>query len=479
MTKPRIGLLGHYLALYDRLVPSARPRIEGFYRATSEALEGRGLEVVQADICRLRPEFDAAVASFERRQVDAIVSLHLAYSPSLESADALAATRLPLIVLDTTPSPSYGPTTDPDELLYNHGIHGVQDLCNVLIRRGKRFHIEAGHGGDVLDRVAAWSRAARVAARLGSARVGVIGRPFEGMGDFAVPAHELAETLGIVGINGSFDRLRSLLPDEGDPAVNAEMARDCERFDASGVEPEAHRATTRACLAVRRWIEAEGLTDFTMNFDSFDAESGMPTVPFLEASKGMARGVGYAGEGDTMTAAFVGALASEWPETTFTEMFCPDWEGDAVYVSHMGELNPDLCAGRARLIVKPLPWIAVGTPVMAVGRFRPGTATFADLAPCRFTGEGLRSAGVSPATRQGHGAYRLLTARVEMLDVAGEDRHADSVRGWFRPPMPVADFLAAYSRDGGTHHAALVYGDVTADLARLARLQGWALTELS
>lgn len=460
MTKPRIGLLGHYLELYDRVAPAARPRIDEFYRATADALRRRGVEVVTADVCRLRHEFDAAVSLFEQAQSDAIVSLHLAYSPSLESADALSATRLPLIILDTTPSPSYGPATDPEELMYNHGIHGVQDLCNVLIRRGKRFQIEAGHGDDVLDRTARWAKAAQVAARLGRARVGIIGKPFEGMGDFAVSSDALKATLGVTVVAGPFDRLWLPLPADDDPAVNSEMAGDRARFDCTGLDEGAHRATTRACLAVRRWLDIEGLTDFTMNFDSFDEMCGMPTVPFLEASKGMARGVGYAGEGDTMTAAFVGALASAWSATTFTEMFCPDWEGEAVFVSHMGELNPDLCVGRPRLIEKPLPWIAVGAPALAVGRFRPGVATFADLAPAP------------------NGAYRLLTARVEMLDVAGDDRHADAIRGWFRPPMPVADFLAAYSRDGGTHHAALVYGDVTADLARLACLQGWALTEL-
>jgi L-arabinose isomerase len=455
---PAIGLLGHYLELYDRVAPSARPGIEGFYREVAAGLGARGIRVVEAGVCRVRSEFEAAVAAFEEAGVDAIVSLHLAYSPSLESADALAATRLPLVVLDTTPSPSYGPATDPDELMYNHGIHGVQDLCNVLLRRGKRFQIEAGHGCDALDRVAAWATAAAVASRLRRARVGVVGAPFAGMGDFAVPAATLRETLGIEVVPLPFERIRARLPEPGAPGVVAEMESDRIVFEADGLDPGAHRAATMVGLAVRRLLEEDGLSDLTVNFDSFDASCGLPTVPFLEASKGMARGVGYAGEGDAMTAAFVGALSSAWPETTFTEMFCPDWEGDAVFVSHMGELNPALCVGRARLVAKPMPWISVGTPVIAVGRFRPGMATFADLAPAP------------------NGEYRLLTARVEMLDVVGEDRHTEAIRGWFRPPVPVADFLAAYSRAGGTHHAALVYGDVTAGLARLSELQGWALT---
>jgi hypothetical protein len=36
-----------------------------------------------------------------------------------------------------------------------------------------------------------------------------------------------------------------------------------------------------------------------------------PVMPFLEFSKAMERGIGYAGEGDALTAVLVGALASE------------------------------------------------------------------------------------------------------------------------------------------------------------------------
>lgn len=463
MVRPAAGLLTHYLELYDRVAPSARARVEEFARIIAGELAARGIRVIEAGICRVRDEFVDAVGRFERGGADAIVSLHLAYSPSLESAEPLAATPLPLVVLDTTPASGYGPEQDPQELLFNHGIHGVQDLCNVLIRRGKRFEIEAGHwkDSDVLDRVAAWARAAAIGARLRGARVGRIGEPFAGMGDFAVPDSTLQATLGLQVVDCSFERLRGFMPLDDAPEVEEEMAADLRDFEAPALDPTLHRSTTLACLAVRRWMEAEELSAFTMNFERFDEKCGMPTVPFLEASKAMARGIGYAGEGDVMTAAFVGALAHAWPDTTFTEMFCPDWEGNSIFVSHMGEVNLGLVAGRPRLLAKPLPWVATGTPVLAVGCLRGGPATFADLAPAPDD------------------TYRLIVSRAEMLGASSHDRHTDAVRGWFRPPCAVSDFLAAYSRAGGTHHAALVYGDAVADLARLARTMGWAVTEVS
>ena len=53
----------------------------------------------------------------------------------------------------------------------------------------------------------------------------------------------------------------------------------------------------------------------------------------------MQRGVGYAGEGDAFTASLVGALLKNYKETSFVEIFCPDWKNDALFISHMGEMN--------------------------------------------------------------------------------------------------------------------------------------------
>ena len=72
-------------------------------------------------------------------------------------------------------------------IMYNHGIHGVQDMCNMLIRRGKDFIIEAGHIeiSSVLDRIARHIKGAKMANQMRNARVGRIGEAFVGMGDFA------------------------------------------------------------------------------------------------------------------------------------------------------------------------------------------------------------------------------------------------------------------------------------------------------
>ena len=457
MTKPKVGLLPLYIELYDNSWPELRTRVDGFYHQIGSALSDRGLEVSTVPVCRVKPEFESAIHQFESEQVDAIVTLHLAYSPSLESSAALAATPVPIVVLDTTPTYSYGPGQDPQELLYNHGIHGVQDMCNLLLRNKKPFVVVAGHWekSDVLDRVAAWASSARLAGAMRRARVGRFGPAFVGMGDFAVPPDKLRATLGIQTIEAAPALAGTLLAMLDDLAVETEMASDRQRFVVKDLDPEVHRRSTQAGLAIRLWLEKEQLTAFTINFLSVDKASGLPAMPFLEASKAMARGVGYAGEGDVLTAAFVGALASVYPETSFTEMFCPDWEGDKIFLSHMGEMNIKLTATTPSLVEKPFPFTDVGNPTVAVGCFLVGDAVLANLAP-------------GPDDD-----YSLIVAPIVMQEVTGADRMADSIHGWFKASLPVGEFLAEYSRAGGTHHSALVYGKVAEEIVRWGKLVRW------
>ncbi len=457
MTTARIGLLPLYLKLYDDQDTGVwRKRVDEFPRTIAAELTRRGLEVTLAPVCRVEKEFAAAVRKLEGEKVDALVTLHLAYSPSLESAAVLSRTRSPLIVLDTSPTYSFSPEQDPDEVMYNHGIHGVQDLCNLLLRKDKPFLIVAGHWqhSDVLDRVAALVGPARMAAAMGRGRVGTMGSPFKGMGDFYVPPAKIKSTIGATVLSMEPDALKKLLASVGPKEVEAEVAADAARFERDGVSPEAHARSVRLGLAIRRWAEKEKLSALTFNFLNMTKKAGYPTAPFLEMSKAMERGLGYAGEGDTLTALLVGALAAGYPDTSFSEMFCSDWEHNSVYLSHMGEVNPRLLDGRPRLREMDYHFSATDRPAFLVGRFRAGDIVLVNLAP----------------TASG---YRLILCPATMLGATGEDRLKNSIRGWFAPPLPVADFLAAYSRLGGTHHLAVSYAKDTKPFESFGALMGW------
>lgn len=454
MNKPSIGLLPFYIKLYDDLDFSWRKSLDEWVNNIATDLEKLGVSVKRSDICRIAPEFESAVKGFEKADVDAIVTVHLAYSPSLESIDAIAATKLPLIVMSTTPDFEHDL---PSKTMNNHGIHGVQDFCNLLLRRGKKFALEAGHWkeSDLLKKVAAHAAGARIASSFRNARVGLCGSPFEGMGDFSVPADKLKKDTGVTTVVIDMKRVAALLPSPDSPEVIAELKSNHSRFRIENLEEKTHIDSIRCGLAIRQLIEKEKLSAITICFLEITKTSGIPVMPFLELSEAIERGIGYGGEGDVLTAALTGALLSVFKESTFTEMFCPDWKNNVIFLSHMGEMNISLSAQKPLLTAMKWRFSDVGGETAAAyGCLKPGKAIFVNLAP-------------TPA------GYNLILCPIQMLEEKNSKEWEGRIRGWFKPNLPLDQFLTAYSKVGGTHHAALVYGDNLDALSSFGNMMGF------
>lgn len=462
MKEPLIGLLPLYLKLYDEVKPEVRACFAPFMDAIVDGIEARRVRVLRGDICRVKDETARTIQQFEQAQVDLIVTLHLAYSPSLESAGILAASQLPLLMLDTTMDAAFGQNVSPDRIMFNHGIHGVQDLASVLRRKGKSFEIVAGHVADpeVLDRAAGIARAALAAKCLRTTRAVRIGTAFEGMGDFAPPDAVLERVLGIDAEQINVEELEAEAVFVTEDAIEDEIAHDRTRYSVEASE-EVHRRAVRAGLALRKRLLDGEFSAFSMNFERFKSPDGpICTVPFLEASKAMARGLGYAGEGDVLTASLVGALNQAFGRTTFTEIFCPDWEGDALFLSHMGEINPEVAGDTPRLIEKDFPFTPALNPAVITCALQQGPAVLVNLAP-------------GPDD-----TFGLLVAPVEVLADTTVEAMKDAVRGWIRPELPVEMFLEEYSINGGTHHSALVLGDCAGEIAAFGAMAELDVTTL-
>ena len=444
----KIGLLPFYLALYDKCRPDMSESIRAFSGRIAGLLESQGFEVIQSPACRVRSEFAEAVKLFENSRCQAIATLQLAYSPSLEAIEALAGTDLPLVIVDTTPDFAF----EPSMTMANHGIHGVQDLCNMLLRYKKTFLIAAGHHEqpEFAARLTGKLRSAGMAYRMTHARVGKIGGDFEGMGDFRVP-------------DGTFNmQIVDYVP-QGPPTeaeIEAEMAEDKKAFQwDESVTEASYRRTLDASFRVRKWIEKEGLHAFTIAFPGINRGEGWETVPFLECSKAMARGIGYAGEGDILTAVATRALAEVFPETSFTEMFCPDWKKNLIYTSHMGEINPEICVEKPLLHERNYSFSDTGDPILATGCFKPGRAILTDLAP------------------GADNSFSLITAEVDYQCPGTANPKSNA--GWFAPAGGnIGAFLEEYSRNGGTHHLTCSYNASMELLRNWAELMNWNFIEI-
>ncbi len=455
----KIGYLPLYIKLYDD-IGSDRAPMEKFYADTARLFEEKGLEVVTCDFCRIKPEFEKAIAEFEAADVDAIVTWHAAYSPSLESIDALVGTSLPIIVFDSTPTLEFTPEGGDGPLMANHGIHGVMDMCSMLTRFGKPYALATGHidTSDVIDRICGFVRAAVAAKKLSGMKVGLFGGAFDGMGDFAVDPHELKSRFGISVENVA----EADIEEAGKSVTEAEIAEEIKLneklydFDDNIVEEE-YIPYIKSCLTLRKCVEKRGYTAFSANFLNVGK---LGTMPFMECCKAMERGIGYAGEGDALTAAFTGAYLSVNPETNFVEIFCPDWKSNNVFMSHMGETNYRVAATKPFISRTGSSYVKGTMPYAGYCRMKEGRGVYFNVS---------RDAD----------DYKLLIAEASMLPVKN-DNFTRTMRGWMQPEnsSSTAEFLKKLSVNGATHHSTFVYGATAEEIEFFGRLLSMKIVKI-
>lgn len=451
---PKAGILGLISELYEEPFPELKGDMAKFTRQIADRL--KPVEVIFPGVSVRASEVEGAVRQFENEGADLIIVILLTYAPSLVSAPALIRTALPVVIFDTAKAASLGPDMTGDDLLENHGIHGVQDLANVLGRAGRRFHLVAGHWEDdrALGELSAWCRAAAVVSHLHRLRIGLLGHPFPGMGDFAIDDTTLRTVIGPEILPLSIQELADLAQAVSGDRIKQSVAEDRKQFEvAPELDEELHATSARWGLALADLVERHGLGALAMSFLAFGEDRQAETVPFLGVSKLMAQGIGYAGEGDVCCATLVTALAEMFGEATFTEMFCPDFQNGRIVMSHMGECNLNLARKDRpiQLIAKPFSFGEAKDPAVPAFSLQPGEVTLADLTVWKG------------------GSLRLIATEAEVLDTT-PFQHLVGPATMLKPQVPLEDFLVRYSLAGGTHHLGLAYGRQAHELEKLTSL---------
>ena len=447
--KMKIGLLPLYLALYGE---NPKPRMRAFYREIVKLFEEKGLEVVCTDLCALKEEFENAVSLFENENCDALVTLHMCYSPSLESAEVLKNTKLPIVICDTTETFDFSDRQGPGEIMYCHGIHGVMDMCNLLRKNKKPYAIAAGHyeKSDVIDRVVGFVKSAKSAKSIDGSKVGSIGGNFGGMGDFEVDDEKMLSRFGTKVIYPEKGELKALSEEVTQEEILAEKERNKNDFEFIGeFDEEVYTKSVIADLTLKKWIEKRNLRGLTINFRNIGE---LYTMPFNGACRAMGDRVGYAGEGDTLTALFTGALLQGYKETSFVELFCPDWENNTIFISHMGEMNYVVADKKGEFYEKNFTFGKEGTtnPYCGSAAYKPGNAIFINIFE---DSEGFN-------------------ALIAPVKVVGErtDNFKKNVRGWLDFGMPISEALEKISIHGATHHSIMIYDAKVEEIEFFAKL---------
>jgi L-arabinose isomerase len=169
----------------------------------------------------------------------------------------------------------------------------------------------------------------------------------------------------------------------------------------------------------------------------------------------MNEGLGYAGEGDWVTAALVRGMQQGFGVASFTEIFTIGYADNRLILKHWGEGNFAMARTKPRLLASKFTDRCTAEFAICDFEFEPGVATLVNL----------------NSTADGKG---------QLVSISGtimEDHlpKIDGPRAVFKPLCEdVRDVLTEYAYAGGSHHMALVKSAPADVLEKVCRLAGWS-----
>lgn len=440
--KPRIAVLGLMTDVY-RSWPDIQDRMEKWAETIFKNMR-KFAKVTFSGVCDTRPLVDEAMEKIEKERPDLLIPFSMTYSPSLYTLSALKRTRLPILVLNTQILNRWDSDAAADCFTDNEAPTGVFDLTNALVRSGIPFEIVSGYSEDpdLYREIAEWAEAAAAVRDASGMRIGMIGYPMRGSGDFAVDHAAFMAQLGIEVLHINLTEAADLLKNAPAKEVTAFMEEDKKRFVVHpSLDKDSHRESAGLEWAFRRLVETYGLAGITFHFEAMANDGRFKTLPMVGISKLLAEGTGFGGEGDVTSTALTAILNRLCPEVDFFESWGMDFEGGGILKNHMGEGNlslarPDL---PIRLTRTPFSFGNVTYTVVPGFTLKEGEATLANL-----------SVDCS-------GRIKIVAAEGRVPDfkpIGG----IDTPHGKFMPDMDFKAYLRAYAHAGGTHHGALAYG---------------------
>ncbi len=456
MNKPRVGILGLTLDFYEKYDPALRVGREKFVRekvmlALAPIADARfdgGVFTAEA--------VEKTILGYEADGVDVLLVILLTYSPSLISSPAMKRTRVPIVVWNVQELWAIDEKYGDKALEENHGVHGTFDLCNALNRAGVRYAYITSHLSDAaaIPGLDTLLRAGYAVSRLRRARLGLLGYPFPGMGDFGLDTTHMANTLGCQWQSLSlseYHQRAAAAPAAEIKALVEEYRRTYEV--APEVTDDDLNATARAELSLRGLVRDHRLDAYSYQFLALGEDDRTVTLPFVAASRLLGEGIGFGGEGDLISAAHSAVMHWLQPPASFSEIFTIDFAGNTVLLSHMGEAGVGFARKDRpiRLVRRPGPIVPIrGHQLALVFGYEPGPATLTAL---------------TLGTRQ---RWKIIASSIT-IDAFGPLDHMAVPHAKARPAGDVRDFLTGYATAGGPHHLAICKGDARAKLAALAR----------
>ncbi|MDF2633677.1 MAG: L-arabinose isomerase [Pelosinus sp.] len=333
---------------------------------------------------------------------------------------------------------------DMDFMNTNQSAHGDREFGFICSRMKKARKVIVGfwQEEDVIDRLAAWCRAALAWNDWQGAKFARFG---DNMREVAVTEGDKVEAQMKFGysVNGyalgdlvkyvnsiSASQIKELITEyEETYLVQKGLSRD-------GAQRASLEEAAKLELGMKSFLEAGHFKGFTTNFENL---YGLSQLPGLASQRLMAAGYGFGAEGDWKTAALVRAMKvmsyGLKGGTSFMEDYTYHLEEGKMKVlgSHMLEVCPTIAEKKPSLEIHPL---SIG------GKDDPARLVF-DVA----AGRGLNATILDLGNR-----FRLLVNEVDVVSTEYELPNLPVARALWVPQPDLKIGAHAWILAGGAHH---------------------------
>ncbi len=458
--KPKIGVLGLFLEAYEPIFPGIT---NAQYQYVTEVLAGISdtADYIFPKVASNRRDIEELTARYNADQLDGIIIFLLSYSPGQYLVHAMQQNHLPLAMALIQPDGSALSSYGEWEYTINQGIHGSQDNANCLRRAGIPCLYFAGDrtAGAFAQFMKDFSLVAHTATTMRSMKIGIVGK-LPGMGDVITDDMAFYRRLGPEFVYDSIGTVQSFCAQVTEEEIDAAMAHDGEIFTIDPSMPrEMHADASRYYLGIKRYVERNGYSGYTIHFDECGADGRFTQLPFLAASHLMAEGYGYAAEGDATTAALGAIMQSLCGACDFSEMYMMDFERNAILFCHAGEGNWALAAGKPFLMNRVFNEGGLSNPPTPIFTLRPGPAIVLSL------------------VHEGGDSFKLLSS--DGIILADSDlTNCDMPYFFFSPSCQIEQLMTRWLEEGGTHHEIIVPGEYLARIQMLCKLCGITYVKL-
>ena len=459
----RIGILLPVADLYHRLWSDIDEALERLAEQVARSLRNADLEVFCSPAISMPEDVAVACSDLGDKGVDLLLVAMGPYCPSGVLVSALVESRVPVLLWPMQSIRGLEPEKyDAETVKLNHGVHAVQDLANVLGKTAKPFGVMHGHHEqpEFLRRLKTWAQAGRIVRSMQNANPVQVGGHFEHMLDLQIGEDEFVRRMGIIPELVSTSEFADLMA-----AVTEEQTAECvERYRrtfeiGSDAQGPLLAKTARGEVALRGLLEQTESCACGLNFLELCSEERIADGLHVAASMLMSEGLGYAGEGDWVTAVLVRGMQQGFGVASFSEIFSIGYDDNRLLLKHWGEGNFAMARARPRLLASTFTDRCSAEFAIVDFEFEPGTATLVNL----------------NSTPDGRGQLVSISGRID------EDHlpKIDGPRGVFKPDHDsVSDLLTEYAYAGGSHHLALVKGAPVDVLEKVCRLAGWVYHRL-